>query len=46
MMQFNTLVMNHLFVTVFMFSYLLVNWAKEKNHALNRKNPKDYENDT
>ncbi|TGZ51077.1 cytochrome b-c1 complex subunit 8 [Temnothorax curvispinosus] len=30
----------------FMFTYLLVNWAKEKNLALSRKNPKDYENDT
>ncbi|XP_011631333.1 cytochrome b-c1 complex subunit 8 [Pogonomyrmex barbatus] len=30
----------------FMFSYLLVSWANEKNHALSRKNPKDYENDT
>ncbi|EGI66311.1 PREDICTED: cytochrome b-c1 complex subunit 8-like [Acromyrmex echinatior] len=30
----------------FMFSYLLVNWANEKNHALSRKNPKEYENDT
>ncbi|XP_029165727.1 cytochrome b-c1 complex subunit 8-like [Nylanderia fulva] len=30
----------------FMFSYLLVNWAKEKNNILSRKNPKDYENDT
>ncbi|XP_011687256.1 PREDICTED: cytochrome b-c1 complex subunit 8-like [Wasmannia auropunctata] len=30
----------------FIFSYLLVNWAKEENHALSRKNPKDYENDT
>ncbi|GAB1862841.1 Cytochrome b-c1 complex subunit 8 [Camponotus japonicus] len=30
----------------FMFSYLLMNWAKEKNHEINRKNPKDYENDT
>ncbi|XP_050452096.1 cytochrome b-c1 complex subunit 8-like [Cataglyphis hispanica] len=30
----------------FMFSYLLVNWAKETNDAFSRKNPKDYENDT
>lgn len=46
MMHFNALIMNYLFVTVFMFSYLLVNWAKEKNNTLSRKNPKDYENDT
>lgn len=38
--------MDYLFVTVFMFSYLLTNWAKEKNEQLSRKNPKDYENDT
>ncbi|XP_025264630.1 cytochrome b-c1 complex subunit 8 [Camponotus floridanus] len=31
---------------IFMFSYLLINWAKEKNQELSRKNPKDYENDT
>ncbi|XP_012538545.2 cytochrome b-c1 complex subunit 8 [Monomorium pharaonis] len=30
----------------FMLSYLIMNWAKEKNDALSRKNPKDYENDT
>lgn len=29
-----------------MGAYLLMNWAKEANHAASRKNPKDYENDT
>ncbi|XP_014478554.1 PREDICTED: cytochrome b-c1 complex subunit 8 [Dinoponera quadriceps] len=30
----------------FMFTYLLMEWAKEKNREIHRKNPKDYENDT
>ncbi|KAL0125078.1 hypothetical protein PUN28_004313 [Cardiocondyla obscurior] len=33
-------------VPPFMLTYLVLSWAKEKNHALSRKNPKDYENDT
>jgi len=32
--------------TVFMATYLIIEWAKEANHEYNRKNPKDYENDT
>ncbi|XP_012221468.1 cytochrome b-c1 complex subunit 8 [Linepithema humile] len=31
---------------IFMAAYLVLNWAKETNHAASRKNPKDYENDT
>lgn len=37
--------MNNVF-TVFMATYLIINWAKEANNAASRKNPKDYENDT
>lgn len=31
---------------VFVLNYLIISWAKEKNMALSRKDPKDYENDT
>lgn len=34
-----------LYVTVFIGTYMLMAWADEENWKINRKNPKDFEND-